>query len=74
MMRSSEQDEGLHSSKAIVFISNKYNQKNVRLNTKTYFIVRNFPQQTKFLKTRNQTANMLNVNLAKNLGDKKWTK
>ena len=66
--------EGLRSSKAIAFIQDKSNPRVARLKTKTYSILRTFPQKTKIFskKLKFCLGIRLNVRLTKKLGDKKW--
>ena len=67
--------EGSRSYKAIAFIPSKSNPRNMRLRTKTYSILRRFPQKnaifSKNFKFRLETQ--LNV-LIKKLGDEEWIK
>jgi len=68
-------DEGLRSRKAIAFIPDKGNPKNVRVNTKTYSTARKVPQGSKrFSKQECFVELRLKVSLNKNLGDKEWKK
>jgi hypothetical protein len=67
------QIEGLRSYKAVAFINRKGN---MRLDAKTYFVLRMFPQRKTaiFPKIKFRVETRLDVPLMKKLGDKEWRK
>jgi hypothetical protein len=68
------QVEGLRSSKAVAFINRK---SNMRLNAKTYSVLRMSPQKKTAIFIKNfesRVETRLDVPLMKKPGDKKWKK
>jgi hypothetical protein len=68
------QVEGLRSSKAVAFINRK---SNMRLNAKTYSVLRMSPQKKTAIFTKNVESRVetrLDVPLMKKPSDRKWKK